>query len=284
MSDARHMLGGNRDLGTYKPEQGLQPVHTAVPPTDCLNGCTRPTEHGREPIQVEPPALICPACRKRLNTWLQQIPDTYTLLPLVVEHGTVTSNPETAHTKRPDPPAPMRLEVIDMLERRPGRGVLGLIHGWAQLVRDERHLTVPCRCRHDPETHHDTTQPACTVAHCDCTEYRSVAATVTSECALLTQHAGWITTQPWVSDLYTELKPLVRHLQDAVGDYRPAPLGMCVRLVARPGVPVDVLCGGTLYRDQTGHGVHCTSCGDRQDVDMLRRLGLKVGIIHEEAS
>jgi hypothetical protein len=75
-------------------------------------------------VEVEAPAKLCPKCVDRIDGWLRVIPDSYALLPKVVLPCSVTGNPESSHMKVPDAPAPMRLDVIDLLDRRPGRGVL----------------------------------------------------------------------------------------------------------------------------------------------------------------
>lgn len=290
--DSSHTLGGIPAGRTHKADEALQPVHVAVPPAPCLNGCKRNSLDGPEPTLVEAPARICQPCRKALDRWLNLIPDIYALLLYVREHGTVTGNPESSHTKQPDPPAPMRLEVTDLLDVRPGRGVFGLMHSWAQQVRDERHLRPDCACGHESGIHwwapplrghcRVVTSTADWEIPCRCEEYKARQPTVAAECALLGSNLPWITQQPWVGDLCSEVKPLVRRMQDAVGDYRPVPLGMCVNEVSRPGVQGSVLCGGTLYRDQTGDALTvCVACGDRNEYSTMRRLGLKIGVISD---
>lgn len=230
------------DRGTY----------VAVPPSGCLNGCARGQGDARTPVETEGAALLCPSCVTRLARWLREIPESYALLPAVKDHGTVPGNPETAHTKRPDAPAPMRLEITDLLDTRyyEGRGVLGLIHGWAQLIRDERHLPGPDQ------------QP-----------------TVTGECLLLSAHLPWATEQAWIEDLHAELKALARELREAVGEYTIRPVGTCK---TTPAGQHDGVCGGPLFMDKTQTAVRCASCGQRQEADSgLRELGLKVGLIGE---
>lgn len=229
-------------------------AHVAVPDVPCGNGCHSGHGDTRTPVLCDAGAKVCARCIDRLDTWLRQIPDTYALLPLVVEHGTVSVNPEMATTKRPDPPAPLRLEVLDLLDDRPARGVLGLLVAWADLVRAERRL------------------PA------------QLAASVTTESRLLLAHLAWAARQEWVTDLYAELKPVVRELLDRVGEYRPHPVGMCVALVRRTGFDVALLCGGPLYRDTTGHGVHCAACGDQTDPRRLLEIGRTVGLISDHGS
>ena len=234
--------------------------HVAEPQA-CANGCQ--TGHGadRTPVYCEGRARICPRCVDRLDTWLRQIPDCYAILPRVVHHGSVALNPESMHIKCPDPPAPYRLEVRDLLDDRRGthrdgrpaddyRGVYGLLRAWATWVKELRHV--------------------------------HGGGGVARDCALLGTHLAWVTEQEWVGELCAELRELVRVLMVAVGDYRPTPVGVCFALVRHPRLNIKAICGGDLYRDQTGHGVHCASCGDRTDPRRLRDLGRRVGIIADD--
>jgi hypothetical protein len=226
----------------------LRDGYTAQPLSHCLNGCDSHSGDARSKVLCEPGKLLCPRCLDRLDTWLRQIPDAYALLPHVVEHGTVAADPGTKRTKRPDPPAPMRLEVIDLLDSRNQRGVLGQLQPWGDLVRDQRRLT-------------------------------SVCMGVASECKLLLTHLPWIAEHDWSSDLYDEIRTLHRTLQDTVGEYRPKPVGKCARLED------GEVCGGALVMDRHGVGVHCLSCPARYEASHeLRELGLVVGRMLGEAS
>lgn len=267
------------------PLCAVETVHVAEPPTGCLNGCH--TGHGdaRRPTEPDGHATLCRRCIKRLDTWLRIIPDAFRHLLWVKDHGTVPGNPESAHVKAPDAPAPLRLEILDLLDVRPDRGALGLVHGWAELVRDQRHAPRPCAgaCTHARASHGtDRRHRGCTVVGCQCPRYQAEKVTVAGECAFIGTQLAWVTGQDWVGDLYAELQPLARALSDAVGDYRPAAIGMCLATVPAPGLDTDVLCGGPLYRDEDGYGVHCARCGDQTDVDTLRRLGLSVGILSDD--
>lgn len=256
----------------------------ATPPSECLNGCDSRTGDTTAPVACEPDQRLCPACRKRLDKWLRAIPDAYALLPHVVDHGTVTADPGTKHTKRPDPPAPMRLEVTDLLDTRDGRGVLGVVHSWAELIRDHRHDTRPCTCSHARPSH----THRCSMIGCGCHEYQPVDATVSRECAYLIVNLAWATGQEFAGDLYDEIRQLHRTLQDTVGEYRPKPVGKCAALRDVPDSTVQVLCGGALVMDREGTGVHCLQCDAKHTANHeLRALGLLVDRIfnpRQEAS
>jgi hypothetical protein len=87
----------------------------------CANGCTR--RHGDEwqRVTTEPPSQLCDRCEKRLHDWLRTLPDKYALLPGFLEHGATEKNPESKATKSANAPAPMRLDIIDLLDTRRGR-------------------------------------------------------------------------------------------------------------------------------------------------------------------
>jgi hypothetical protein len=260
-----------------------QDGYTASPPQECLNGCESQQGDARSKVFCEPRHLLCPKCQVRLAKWLREMSVTYALLPSVIEHGTVPADPGTKHTKRPDPPAPMRLEVIDLLDTRPGFGALGILHSWAQVVREERNQPARCTCGHMALGHREPakpTMPWCTAKKCHCGEYRAIPPTVAAECQLLVSNLPWIVEQGFAGDLYEEIRVLQRTLTDTVGDYRAKPVGKCARLVDRPGVPLQVTCGGALLMDKEGHGVHCVTCGARHEANAeLRELGLIVGAL-----
>jgi hypothetical protein len=264
------------------------PGFTATPPQNCLNGCVAGAGDERGPVLCQPGQVLCQPCLGRLDGWLRQMPDSYALLPVVQEHGTVPGNPESAKTKQPDAPAPMRLEVTDLLDTRDGRGVLGVVHAWAQLIRDERRLPAPsCHCDHQKRTHNGH----CTALGCACQHYTPGPFYVYAETRLILGHLDWCGQQEWAGDLYAELKDLTRQLSDTIGDYRARPVGKCAAWIDRPGAPLQVLCGGALVMDRDRHGVVCLGCGATYTADDgLRELGLIVGAmfgdnrINQEAS
>ncbi|HEY2086272.1 MAG TPA: hypothetical protein VGH54_09635 [Mycobacterium sp.] len=270
-------------------------AYTAVPPSQCVNACQTGTGPQRGMVFCEPGKLLCPRCSKRLDGWLRALPDLYALLPAVVEHGSVAGNPENVRAKNPDPPAPMRLEIVDLLDTRvgmrsdgttDGRGVLGLLHRWAELVRDQRHDPRPCAggCSHPRPSHGtDRRHRGCTVIACTCQHWEPAAVTVTAEVSTLIGNLAWCTEQDWAGDLYAELKSLHRQLRDAVGEYRTHPVGTCK---AQPvGQAETAVCGGPLFMDKESRAVRCASCGSRYEADSgLRELGLKIGIIDDNGN
>ena len=250
----------------------------ASPLSECLNGCESRTGDATSKVLCEPDQRLCTSCRKRLDKWLRALPESFGLLLWVKDHGTVPSDPGTKHTKRPDPPAPMRLEVIDLLDTRSERGVLGIVHSWAELVRDERQLERRCACGHLLAAH-----PEGHCNRCDCQTYITQP-TVASECSLILGHLAYATGCDWAGDLYDEIRVLARTLQDTVGEYRPKPVGKCAALREVPGATLQDVCGGALVMvkpdpedpDQRT-SVKCLTCGARHEANHeLRALGLLV--------
>jgi len=267
------------------PLRAVETAWVATPPQPCLNGCHSGQGDARSPVETEGPSLLCAPCAKRLGQWLRALPDLAALLPHVVEHGTVPGNPETARVRNPDPPAPMRLEILDLLDTRAERGILGILHSWAELIRDERHHSRTCReCYHHRPTHRtDHKNTGCTVVGCYCRRYVPEEHLVLGECELIRSNLPWVTEQDWIGDLYAEIKTLHRQLRDAVGEYRTHPVGTCK---ARPaGQAETAVCGGPLFMDKESRAVECAECGNRQEADSgLRELGLKVGLIGDNGN
>ncbi|MFC5268443.1 hypothetical protein ACFPJ1_40595 [Kribbella qitaiheensis] len=265
-------------------------AHVAVPPSECLNGCQQGTGDARGPVLCQPGQYLCSddtdkrrSCLTKLDGWLRDLPTLFGLLLWVKGHGTVPGNPENARTKQPDAPAPMRLEVVDLLDQRPGFGALALLHGWAELVREQRNQPRHCTCGHLALGHQPNSVVACTAKTCRCHAYQPIAPTVAAECKMILANLAYCTEQAWAGDLYTELKDLNRQLADTVGDYRARPVGKCAKLTDKPGVPVQVLCGGALVMDREGHGVTCLTCGTHHRADEgLRELGLIVGSLFRD--
>ena len=202
----------------------------------------------REPKGAIDGHLVCPGHRRWLAETLDDIVITYALLPDFYEPGTAVDDGHQVKGKRVDPPAPVRLDVIALLDRRtlaqhPGDlvPVLAVLEAWAALVREERNLK-PCR----------------------------TTSTVTREVGTLIAHLDWITAQAWVPDMAAELRDVKSALHSAIGDHAPRPVGTC------PVVHPDTgECGGKLSQDRYGGmSVTCRKCGETWGETELRRLGL----------
>ena len=202
----------------------------------------------RDPKTAAEGTLVCPGHTRWLRESIDDVVTTFALLPHFYEPGTATDDGQQVKGKRVDPPAPVRLDVVALLDKRtiarnPGDivPVLAILQAWARLVREERQLQ-PCRRQ----------------------------ATVTSEAGTLLAHIDWIICQPWVDDLGREIREVKSALHSAIGDHAPRPVGTC------PVVHPDTgECGGKLYQDRYGGmSVTCRRCGETWGETELRRLGL----------
>lgn len=204
----------------------------------CVIGCqvTRTLDDGttkRVPRLTES-GYLCDPCRDRLDSWLANtgIPEDYALLGFVALPGSVEKAPGSKTGKRADPPAPVRVEVLDLVDDRQGwrsdgttdgRGVLGLIESWGRLVREERGMRIP-------------TAPA----------------TLTGECAFLHKQLDWLCSRPWIDEMYHEIRAAARELSTAIGYPWPQPIGRCPELD----------CGEPLWMPPEGaNAVICGKCG-----------------------
>lgn len=202
----------------------------------------------REPKGAVDGTLVCPGHARWLHSTLVDIVDSYALLPHFYEPGTAIDDGQQVRGKRIDPPAPVRLDVVALLDRRtvaryPGDiiPVLAVLESWARMVREERQIQAP-----------------------------KARATVTTEASLLANHLPWISEQPWVDDLAKEIRDVKSALHSAIGDHAPRPVGSC------PVVHPDAgECGGKLFQDRYGGmSVTCRKCGETWGETELRRLGL----------
>ena len=195
--------------------------------------------------------LVCPGHRRWLTDTLDDIIETNCLLPAFLEPGSSVDDGRQVKSKRVDPPAPIRLDVVGLQDRRTVYRyagdiypVLAVLESWARLVREERDLTNP-----------------------------STPATILSETTLLIAHLDWIAGQPFVDELAKELRQAKTSLHAAIGDHAPRSVGPC------PVVHPDTgTCGGPLFQDRYGRlSVTCRQCGETWGELELRRLGLVIG-------
>lgn len=216
----------------------------------CVTGCKTKTDSGeRIRVRTDSKSYLCRRCEDNLHTWLTKIPALYALLPKFAIPGSTEKNPETVATKRAEAPAPVRLEILDLLDTRHGRkwngtaaahdrrGVLGTLLVHAERLTDEKPLS---------------TQPKPNVA---------------AVCELLDRHRLWLAEQDWIQFLYADTQDMHRACADANGEYRRPPVGRC---------PIDTdngHCEGPLFANPAG-GVHCAKCDATWDATRLRQLGL----------
>lgn len=220
----------------------------------CIRGCTRRDRHeadcegdcpGCEPRTTEH-GHLCRGCIDQLERWLKEIPDRYALLPqYLTPQAERDQSPESKHTKRPQAPTPVRLDVIDLLDTRLGRKWLG-----TEPTEDRRGtigtlLAIANELRTKPR--HDSN--------------------VFHEAGFLLESVHKLAELDHVADVYDELRILHRELGDAVGQHPPRPVGRC-GVVKKTGE----ICGGNIYPTDTG-GAKCRGCGADWTYENLRFLG-----------
>jgi hypothetical protein len=224
--------------------------------TYCANACTMRRRDEKIPKRTTPPSRLCRSCEDRLREWLREIPTNAALVPLVIEHGTVDADPGSKATKRAWAPAPLRLEVLDLLDSRLGRkwqgtavrddarmGPLGDLINEADVVTDRAGVTP---------------------------SLPPIEMTMTQVCDFLARHLTWITRQDEesVKAFYKTIGKVHRAFADAVGDFRRPPVAHCH--IARSD---GTACGGPIYASDYG-GVRCARCTTTWDPGQLRLLGM----------
>lgn len=188
---------------------------------------------------------VCNHCVQRLDQLLEAIVEYYALLPAVLLPGSVLD--DMPHGRRVDPPAPVRLEVLDALDERlvvdteEYRGTLGILWSWARLIREERQLAAG----DDP--------------------------TVVTEIGFLRRHLPWVCEQPWVDEFEREIRLLHRSLRQATGETGPKPIGACPAESIHDGEVRT--CGAMLYAPITGDVVRCRHCRAQWTREQWQLLG-----------
>lgn len=221
--------------------------------TYCVMKCTVKRRGELLPKRTRPPALLCRDCVDRVKEWLREIPTHFALLPVFIQPGSVDADPGSHSTKMAWAPAPVRLDVIDLLDARYGRkwmgtapaelrrGPLGDLIVEAQWVVEARGVT--------PATPPDLM-------------------TMSQVTAMLARHVDWIATQPEAKDFYNTVRKIHRALANGVGEFHRPPVAHCH--ITRPD---GTLCGGPIYASDYG-GVECARCKNTWDPGQLRLLGL----------
>ena len=212
------------------------------------DACILPHHQPKTPLDG---LMVCPGHMRWLVDTLDDIVETTCLLPMFREPGSSVDDGRQVKSKRVDPPAPIRLDIVGLADRRTVHRydgdiypVLAVLESWARLVREERDLARP-----------------------------TTSATILSEASLLGVHIYWIAEQPFVDEFASELRQIKSSLHSAIGDHAPRSVGPC------PVVHPDTgPCGGRLYQDRYGRlAVHCSKCGEEWGELELRRLGLVIG-------
>lgn len=191
---------------------------------------------------------LCAKHDRDLQDDLRDIELLYALLDDITEPGSVIADELVRYAKRPDPQAPMRLEVAVLRDSRTtwdvsqpdAVSVLAITADWATIVREEMRLATPAE------------------------------ATITSEVGTLRAQHDYVIAQAWVDDYAKDIHRAAQALRHVCGEHEGQTVGRCQ--VVRDDTTA---CDGPLFPDRYGlMRVRCARCGETWDQDDLRRLGL----------
>ena len=126
--------------------------------------------------------------------------------------------------------------------------VVGVLNGWARIVREERSLETPQRV------------------------------VVTTERDTLSRHLGWLAAQPFIDEMYGEVKQLVASLKDLNGTADDKPAGRCY-LPNETGI-----CHGPIWLDTAMGHAHCGRCQQTWDGSQLAMLAFELERARAEAA
>jgi hypothetical protein len=181
--------------------------------------------------------LLCVAHFDRLADMLRQVEEEAAILSAVPSMAirTGSGGGSLASTR-----APARLDVLVHRDTRRGTGkseteddelaagktlpVLDVLHSWARVVREERGFT------------------------------SQAAVTISGERDVLTRALDWIAEQPWIDEMYVEVRQLVGQLKAANGTQDEKPVGRCY-LPNEAGI-----CDGPIWIDTAMGHAHCGRC------------------------
>lgn len=148
--------------------------------------------------------------------------------------------------------SPARLDAIVHRDPRHGTGmsedeedelaagqtmsILGTLHSWARVLREERELAEPEQV------------------------------TVVGERAILARHLNWIVGQPWADEFYSDLNQLLGQLRAVNGTQPDKPVGRCYLIVE------GETCDGPIWVDEANGHAHCARCRGTWDGVQLAHL------------
>lgn len=204
------------------------------------------------PYEAVDGMLICSYHYDDLTVALDEIPELFSYLPLVLQPGTGARDASGIGTAPIEAPAPIRLDVVALADPRTtirGRGeglrdVLGTLLTYSDEVRELRGMDGP------KETRRFIVSP---MGRVYITTHLHV--TVQSEAGVLKTNLAWLCRQEWIEDVYDDLRAIHKQLQHATGMSDPDSVGDCY---IRRG---DAICPGKVI--PTAPGYRCTRCKAR---------------------
>lgn len=260
MNDARCVIGdkphgaevGYLCLGhMHKLSQALRDIEEETFHLSAMPSMQQRTGSGkgslaseRAPVRIDVLAFLDPQTRRWTRDaeprYIPPTPKSFGPWCLFCDHETCTAwragRPRDLHDDESDAGSDRLMSV------------LGVLHGWARVVREERDLAEPERV------------------------------TVTGERDLLTRHVDWLAAQPWVDEVYGELRELRAALQQLNGTQDDKPVGRCY-LPTPEGV-----CNGPIWLDLAEGHASCGRCRASWNGSQLAMLQWEMERLQAEAA
>lgn len=203
-----------------------------------MTGCPMPHD---QPAETDGAMVICRYHRDHLRHSLADLAEILAVLDdLLLGKVVINDDANDRRAARTDAPAPCRLDVLDLTDKRSDTPALYHLAFWCAAVAEERELSG------FPEI------PA-------------------EQATWLIRHLDWISHHPAADEIVGDLEKAWRWVRVVAG-YGPLPPIMeCPVVYPETEEP----CGGPVYPSKTHFAVTCLRCGETWDGDAeMRRLGL----------
>lgn len=255
-----------------------------------MTTCVIPSRHKHE---ADPGLLTCDIHLQQLSGWLHDIEHEFGQLdtrPSMAIDWNESRSGSLASQQAPallDPAAltdrRRREGSFDELSRDDTMSTFGTLHHWAARVRAERLLAVPTITwiEHVPGTPPGPSCEQCSHETCGHSRWlrdRPAPLDVGTERLVLSHQLGWIATQPWVVQLYLQLRRLRDQLKAANGTSDPKSPGPCPTFdgegnecAGRLWLAAPVHSSGT-FLDAAPNAVQCDHAAEHrwEGVDLIR--------------
>lgn len=223
---------------------------------DCANGCTSKPRNESELPKPRPATRgrLCGGCYRRLSDWLHEIPgDFFTLVTLRAPGSAALRQDGSTRTKQPEAPAPARLDVIALSDRR---GTSAIREDGDELWYELRDIPKTVAILH---TYAETLR-------CDLDPDRDFVElsrrhTVGGSCQYLRANLEKLIEATWIDDAMRDLNQIYVHLTRVHGLISGPAIGPCLMAA----------CDGKVYRDRFTGFPTCNVCARVYDrLDTLR--------------
>ncbi|GGM64181.1 hypothetical protein GCM10012275_38410 [Longimycelium tulufanense] len=217
----------------------------------CVLGCRDPEDPDGLPYPAENGYLTCRPCGLRVRDLLRRIVDDYALLDqdeqLIPERSGATSGRRTG----PGPSVPIQLTVVAMTDIRSAQDGCGaysvpaVLDSWIRAAAEESGNAAP--------------QPP----------------TVAGDVRWLLGLLSWLRQQPWIDEMYRELRELQHALDDQL---RPRPGSVPIGSCPAPSPDQDgSVCGAPLRVRPDAERIRCRVCGASWERAHWDELGAALG-------